>query len=106
VAPPPKDNSRFGITQVFPEYQKSAYVVSHQSGRARVWIMNAQGKLDPVFVRTGVTDGRFTEVTSQTLKAGDQLVLGATSNDTGADQARSPLTGQGQGQRGGPGGMR
>ncbi|HEX9007137.1 MAG TPA: efflux RND transporter periplasmic adaptor subunit [Bacteroidota bacterium] len=102
------DNNKFGIIQLYPEFQKSGYVVSHQSGRARVWIMNAAGKLEPVFVRTGITDGKYTEVSSQTLKSGDQIVLGVTSNDGAADQGRSPLTDQGNRMRGpgGPGGMR
>ena len=38
------------------------------------------------------------------LKPGDQIVLGATSNNNGtSQQVQSPLSGQSQGQRG-PGG--
>jgi len=86
--------TRFGITNSYPEYQKSAYVPSHESGRARVWILNSKGKLEPVFVRTGISDGRFTEITTDELKPGDQIVMGVSSNsDAGTEQARSPLTG-------------
>ncbi|MCX6132691.1 MAG: efflux RND transporter periplasmic adaptor subunit [Ignavibacteriales bacterium] len=92
------DAAKFGIVSNFPEYQKSVYNPSHQSGRGRVWILKANGLLEQVFVRTGLNDGRFTEITSMRLNVGDQLVLGASSGDTNADQARSPLTGQGQGQ--------
>jgi len=93
----PTSGTRFGITYKYPEYQKSAYVPSHQSGRGRVWIMTNSGKLQPVFVRTGVSDGRFTEITSDELKPGDQIVLGVSSNsDSGTEQTRSPLTGPGQ----------
>lgn len=106
-APKPKlrvsgDAEKFGIVSNFPEYQKSAYVPSHQSGRGRVWILKSNGLLEQVFVRTGLNDGRFTEITSMRLKPGDQIVIGASSNgDTSTDQARSPLTGQGQ-RGGGP----
>jgi multidrug efflux pump subunit AcrA (membrane-fusion protein) len=51
--------------------------------------MNSSGKLEPVSVRTGLSDGRFTEVKSQSLKPGDQIVLGATST---AEAAAGPTT--------------
>lgn len=91
---PPPQGERYGITARFPEYQKSAYVPLHQSGRARVWILNAQGKLEPVFLQTGLTDGRFTEVTSAVLKSGDQIVMGV-NQEASVEQGRSPLAGQG-----------
>jgi HlyD family secretion protein len=107
VAVKPATHTQFGIDLRFPEYQKSAYVPSQQSGRGRVWILNTAGKLEPVTVRTGITDGKSTEVTSPTLKAGDQLVLGIIyAADSPADQTRSPLTPQGGGQRPGGGGFR
>ena len=104
----PAGATKFGITSMFPVYQKSLYVVQHDAGRARVWILNSKGKLEPVFVRTGVTDGRFTEITSASLKPGDQVVLGVSVlGETATAQSASPLTG-GQGPRmgGGPGGFR
>jgi HlyD family secretion protein len=99
---------QFGIELRFPEYQKSEYKPSSASGRGKVWILNAQGKLEPVAVRTGITDGKFTEITSAKLKPGDQIVLGATSNSDGANTAvKNPLTPSGQQQqRPGGGGMR
>jgi HlyD family secretion protein len=91
------DAAKFGIDSKFPEYQKSAYIPSHQSGRGRVWILKSNGKLEPVFVRTGLNDGRYTEVTSRRLKAGDQIVIGATSlKGASATVAQSPLSGQSQ----------
>jgi hypothetical protein len=102
-APASGGATKFGITQLYAQYQKSPYVANHQSGRARIWILNAQKKLEPVFVRTGVTDGRFTEITTDSLKPGDQIVLGATSTSEVA--SASPLSGTQQ-RPGGPGGMR
>jgi multidrug efflux pump subunit AcrA (membrane-fusion protein) len=107
VAVKPVKRTQFGIDLQFPEYQKSAYVPTLQTGRGRVWILNAAGKLEPVMVRTGINDGKSTEVTNTSLKAGDQIVLGITYNsDSQADQARSPLTPQSGGQRPGGGGFR
>ena len=103
-APASGGGTKFGITQLYAQYEKSPFVPNHQSGRARIWILNAQKKLEPVFVRTGVTDGRFTEITTDSLKPGDQIVLGATSTSEVA--SASPLSGGGQQRPGGPGGMR
>jgi len=98
--------AQFGIELRFPEYEKSPYIPLHQAGRARVWVLNAAGKLEPVIVRTGVTDGKFTEISSQSLKAGDQIVMGVNSNGKAAS-ASSPLTGGGgQPRPGGGGGFR
>ena len=99
-----EDATKFGIISTFPEYQKSAYVPSHQSGRGRVWMLKPNGLLEQVFVRTGLNDGRYTEISSPRLKAGDQIVLGATSSsDASSQSVQSPLAGQAQGRPGGGG---
>ncbi len=96
--------AKFGITSIYPEYQKSSYIPSHQSGKGKVWILKSNGLLESIFVRTGLNDGRFTEINSMRLKPGDQIVLGVTSNNGAtSQQVQSPLTSQSQGQRG-PGG--
>jgi len=97
-----KKSYNYGITSNFPEYQKNAYVPSHQSGKGRVWILNSNGLLESVFVRTGLNDGRNTEITTAKLKPGDSVVLGVTSNgDSGNEQVKSPLSGSSQPRRGG-----
>jgi len=110
VKPPPTNGqTKYGIVSRFPEYEKSPSTLAQQTGRGRVWVLNAQGKVEPVFVRTGLNDGRYTEIQTSELKSGDQIVLGVSSNaDAASDQARSPLSGQGNQQRGpvGPGGFR
>jgi HlyD family secretion protein len=94
----------FGIASNYPEYQKSAYTPSHQSGRGRVWILKSNGLLESVFVRTGLNDTKYTEINSSRLKPGDQIVIGATSdNNTSSQQVQSPLTSQGQRGPGGGG---
>jgi len=105
-AQPPSGGTKFGITEMFPEYEKSAYVPSHQSGRGRVWIVNSSGLLEPAYVVMGITDGKFTEITSPDLKPGDQIVMGILNDAGGASTAQNPLTGGGQQRQGGPGGFR
>jgi multidrug efflux pump subunit AcrA (membrane-fusion protein) len=67
-----------------------------------VWILSADKKLEPVYVRTGLSDGKFTEITTDKLKPGDQIVIAVTSggDDAAAQQMRSPLSGQQQGPGG------
>ncbi len=100
MKPPAAGNAmNYGIISTFPEYQKSAYVPSHESGKGRVWILKSNGTLEPVVVRTGLNDGRYTEITSSKLKPGDQIVLGATPHsDAGAGATSNPLAAQGQGR--------
>ncbi|HTP13786.1 MAG TPA: efflux RND transporter periplasmic adaptor subunit [Bacteroidota bacterium] len=90
-----KDAMKFGIVSNFPEYQKSSYVASHESGRGRVWILKPTGLLEAVFVRTGLNDGRFTEISSPKLQPGEQVVLGASANGESAASA-NPLAGGNQ----------
>ncbi len=99
VVPPPKaqGSTKYGVTQRFPEYQKSGSDAVQRSGMGRIWILTDKAKLMPVFVRTGLNDGRFTVITSSSLKAGDQVVLGAVSNsDATTGQTTNPLGGQTQ----------
>jgi len=68
-----------------------------------VWTMGADKKLSPVDIRTGITDGRFTEVVSGNLKAGDNIVIGlATSKVEGPPPPGSsnPMRPGGGGGRG------
>lgn len=90
----PKANAQYGIESRFPEYQKGAYNPVEDFGRGRVWILKSNGLLEPVFVRTGLNDGRFTEIISPKLKPGDQIVLGATANGEEATNGSNPLAGQ------------
>jgi multidrug resistance efflux pump len=65
-----------------------------------VWIMTANKTLEPHFIRTGITDGRVTEIVSGDLKEGDVIVIGQTggttsnsnSNSNRTPQATSPLS--------------
>ena len=73
-----------------------------------VYVLTGEGKekkLTPVEIRTGITDGRFTQVLSGNLKPGDNVVIGLA---TAKVEGPPPMGGQqqGGGQRGGGGGRR
>jgi HlyD family secretion protein len=100
VAARPAEQAKFGIVQTFPEFEKRTDALP--AGRGRVWVVSSTGKLKAMPVVTGITDGKYTEVTSHVLRPGDQIVLGViNSTATAGTQTRSPLTGGGQ--RGIPG---
>jgi len=46
---------------------------------ARVWMEDENGKLKMAFVRTGVTDNSYTEIVSGSLKEGQFVITGETS---------------------------
>jgi HlyD family secretion protein len=49
-----------------------------------VWLLEPGNKLRPVEIRTGITDGHYTEVVSGDLKEGDNVIIGlATSKVEG-----------------------
>lgn len=58
----------------------------------------ATNKLTPVSIRTGITDGRFTQILSGDLKPGDPVVVG---NATSKVEAPPPMGGQQGAPRGG-----
>ena len=70
---------------------------------ATVYIFDADKKLKPIQIRTGITDGRYTQVVSGEVKPGDTVVVGlATSKVEGPP----PMGGQGPGGGMGGGGRR
>jgi HlyD family secretion protein len=74
-----------------------------------IWIMTASKSLESRIVRTGITDGRFTEIVASDipLKEGDVIVTGqtegATSNNNRSPQSTSPFGPQRPAGAGGPG---
>ena len=54
--------------------------------------------LEPVFVKTGLSDGKASEVISDSVKDGEQIVISADSNDDqNSTKPKNPLAGQQQG---------
>jgi multidrug efflux pump subunit AcrA (membrane-fusion protein) len=74
-------------------------------GIATLWTVDANQKLKPIRVRTGLTDGQRTQVSSDSLRAGMQVVVGSVSGEAAnAAGSSNPLAPQ-QGGRGRPGGF-
>lgn len=44
-------------------------------GIGRIWVLNAHKKLEPLMVRTGLSDGTFTEITSTKVEEGQEIVV-------------------------------
>ena len=66
-----------------------------------IWTMSADKKLVPVEIRTGITDGHYTEVVAGNLKAGDNIIIGlATSKVEGPPPPGSNPMRPGGGGRG------
>ncbi len=67
-------------------------------GPGVIWTVDAAGKLKPIRVRSGISDGQHTQVSSQdaSLKEGLKVIVGSSLASQGADAAttRSPLTPQ------------
>ncbi|MDD8019417.1 MAG: efflux RND transporter periplasmic adaptor subunit [Bacteroidota bacterium] len=72
-------------------------------GVARVWILNEKKKLEPIFVRTGLNDGTFTEIVRGKVDEGQEIVVGAlTQRLTNGSQTSSPFGSQNRNAGGGP----
>ena len=72
-------------------------------GPGMLWTLNAAGKLEPIRVRTGLSDGQRTQVSSQSpnLKEGLKVIIGSgLASQANEPTARSPLTPQRGGGRG------
>lgn len=72
-------------------------------GFNRVWVMNERKKLEPVMLRTGISDGTFTEVVRGRLEEGKEIVVGtvAPKSSAAAAATSSPFNQQRQGGGGG-----
>ena len=63
-----------------------------KQGQTVYTVPSAQADADPkpVDIRTGITDGRFTQVTSGDIKPGDTVVVGLVTAKADANQGRPP----------------
>jgi putative ABC transport system ATP-binding protein len=88
----------------------AAQMPAGRRGGARmqtVYILGADKTLEPVEIRTGITDGRFTHVVSGALKEGDPVVVGLATSKVesaapmggagGPAEARAAEDGEGEG---------
>lgn len=75
--------------------RKSSASTSNKFGK--VWIQDANGKLRVMPVRLGLSDGIFTEIISEDLKEGDQVLLMAVvTGEKQTDNSALPRGGRGR----------
>jgi HlyD family secretion protein len=55
---------------------------------ARVWVEDEKGKLKMIFIQTGVTDNIYTEITSDSLKEGQEVITGEGTADSSDNSRR------------------
>lgn len=55
----------------------------------RVWIVDKNGNIKPVFLRTGVTDNSYTEVVRGALEEGQEVITGENKGDEGDSNRNS-----------------
>jgi HlyD family secretion protein len=76
---------------------------AHGARLQTVYILDENKKLKPVEIRTGITDGRFTQIVSGGLKEGDAVVVGLATSKVEGPPPIGGTGGPGGGQRGGGG---
>ncbi|MDY0109542.1 MAG: efflux RND transporter periplasmic adaptor subunit [Candidatus Krumholzibacteria bacterium] len=72
------------------------------SDRGMLWIVQPNGQLDVLMVRTGITNGTSTVVQGRGLAAGLQVVAGTSSQPVAASATATPFQPAGGAPRGGP----
>jgi hypothetical protein len=72
-----------------------------------LWTVDGAGKIKPIRVRVGLSDGQKTQVQGEGLTTGTQVIVGSASGAQTASQGSqpsSPFQPQGGAMRRGPGG--
>lgn len=62
---------------------------------ARVWTEDEKGKLKLIFIRTGVTDNTYTQITWGDLKEGQLIITGLATGNTRSSTQQGPPPGGG-----------
>jgi HlyD family secretion protein len=71
-------------------------------GINRIWVMNERKKLEAIMIRTGISDGTFTEVLRGRIEEGKEIVVGTIAQRAATTQSTSPFNQQRQGGGGMP----
>lgn len=93
-----------GQTSGQPSPQGDADAPRQRQGQ-QVWILTNDKTIEPRFVRTGLTNGRVTEIVAGDVHEGDIVVTGQNETN-GANRPPQQATPFGQRPSGGPGGGR
>jgi len=83
------------ISEILTPEQRARYaeLVAQNAGRApsrgRVFVLDPSGEPRPVSVRTGITDGGYTEIAGGELAEGDPVIVGIATPSSGAERPTS-----------------
>jgi HlyD family secretion protein len=69
-----------------------------------VYVSTPEGKLKPIRVRTGITDGKFTEVRGREVQEGMKIVAGTVQPQAAETTSSNPFQQSTSQQRGAGGG--
>lgn len=56
----------------------------------RIWIENSGGAVKPLLIKTGISDGRYTEIVNGSLKEEEKVIVGYRSQWKQANESRGP----------------
>jgi HlyD family secretion protein len=84
-----------GATRMLPGGQRPQAVARRQT----VYVMGPDKKMKPVEIRTGLTDGRYTQVVDGPLKAGDEVIVGIATTRVEGPPPPGGTGGRGGGRR-------
>jgi HlyD family secretion protein len=97
-------NAQQGQRRNRSESQAGERPEGERSQRQTVWVLTPDKKIEPRFVRAGLTNGRVTEVAGGSLQEGETVVIGKTEANASTSQPASspfaPQGGRGMGRRG------
>lgn len=72
-----------------PQYERMLAEVAQRSGasgRGRLWLVQSDGRLAPIEIQTGISDGASTEVRGAGVDAGLSVVIGQPPSSTSASR--------------------
>jgi HlyD family secretion protein len=81
-----RDTTRARIREILTPEQQARYDALRGARRAatgRVFVLGPDGKLKPVSIRLGITDGASTEVVGGDLQEGQDVIVGASGGTGG-----------------------
>jgi len=83
----PAASSQQGSSRQPPTGQRPSFMFGSQAKKPKnvglVWVESEQGRLKPIFIRTGVTDNTYTQVVRGDLKEGQLVITGISSGQEG-----------------------
>jgi HlyD family secretion protein len=71
--------------------QGSRGMGSRMRDMGRVWLQDETGKLKMVFIRTGVTDNTYTEITGGDINEGDAVITGENAQASSSNRNSSDI---------------